>query len=379
MKKQRGIWKTACFLLVVAGVWPLQAATVDGLYEAEVAVTDEGPEVRQNGFREAFAKVIVKVTGSRGIAESGAAAPIIENARAYVQRFGYEERELPADEDNPFPGRQLYLQVRFDQNGVDRVLRNRGLPLWGRERPTTLVWLAVEEAGERAMVGAGHEDQRLLDAVSAAAAERGINLTLPLLDLEDRARLNVADIRGGFADRIIEASQRYSPYGILVGDLLSSGPGVREGEQPVWSARWTLIKQDGSMDWESVTSSVDSVVMAGVDGVADNYARQFALDTLFAESGRVEVLVRDINTLEDYARAVKYFESLSVVDMVDVARVAAGEVQFRLKLLGDLRNFEQAVALGRTLQAEHIEPVIHLGIEQETFQRPDILYFRLLP
>ena len=229
------------------------------------------------------------------------------------------------------------------------------------------------------MVGAGHEDQRLLDAVSAAAAERGINLTLPLLDLEDRARLNVADIRGGFADRIIEASQRYSPYGILVGDLLSSGPGVREGEQPVWSARWTLIKQDGSMDWESVTSSVDSVVMAGVDGVADNYARQFALDTLFAESGRVEVLVRDINTLEDYARAVKYFESLSVVDMVDVARVAAGEVQFRLKLLGDLRNFEQAVALGRTLQAEHIEPVIHLGIEQETFQRPDILYFRLLP
>ena len=55
-------------------------------------------------------------------------SPLLGNARRYVQQY------------RGAPDSQVW--VAFDGAAIERWLTQNGQPLWGHERPTTLVWLA---------------------------------------------------------------------------------------------------------------------------------------------------------------------------------------------------------------------------------------------
>ena len=95
----------------------------------------------------------------------------LNNPRQYVQRFGFTADNV--------------LQVGFDSVSVDRLLPDAGLPIWGRERPATLVLLSVGRAGrvrrtgstadqpssaEREIVSAGRAAARLAAQVAGCGS-----------------------------------------------------------------------------------------------------------------------------------------------------------------------------------------------------------------
>ena len=55
------------------------------------------------------------------------------------------------------PNRQsgFVLDVSFNRVAVNKLLRDNRLPLWGNNRPETIVWIASEESGGRQILGAG--------------------------------------------------------------------------------------------------------------------------------------------------------------------------------------------------------------------------------
>jgi hypothetical protein len=102
------------------------AVTVSDLYEVTMPIEQS----RDTAFVEALKAVAVKVSGRR---EAGSRlGPAASSPRQYVQRFAFTT-------DNQ-------LQVAFDSGSVDRLLSEAGLPIWGRERPGTLVLLNLPGA-----------------------------------------------------------------------------------------------------------------------------------------------------------------------------------------------------------------------------------------
>ena len=81
--------------------------------------TDNAP------FQAAMKTVLVRVTGRRYADEDPALAPLVSNARRYVQQY------------RAAPDNQLW--VAFDGPAIERWLTQNGQPLWGHERPATLV------------------------------------------------------------------------------------------------------------------------------------------------------------------------------------------------------------------------------------------------
>jgi hypothetical protein len=312
------------------------AARLDHLYEAEVPAAGRDTAARDAALGVALQEVLERLTGSRAALQSAAGARLLESPGRFVEQYRFNE--VSASED---PSRRLMLWAQFDGVSLSRELRRAGLPYWGAERPDVLVWLAVDDRGQRYLLSETG-GQGAADLLRQSAQRRGLPVTLPLFDLEDQRALQFTDVWGGFIGPIQAASQRYQPQVILVGKL------ERTAAQGGWLAEWQLADQGNRQSWRSRGDSQGLVIDAGVTDAAEWLAQRYAV--VATQAGMRALVVDAVHSLDDYARVSQYLASLSAVDRVDVVSVREDEVEFNLKLSADERNLLQLIALGRMLQ-----------------------------
>lgn len=317
MHRARLIALIASLLLASPG-W---AARPEGLYAAEVEY--EGNQ--QAAFESALGEVLVKLTGRRDAASAPELQPLIASAADFVQQFR-----------SPSPG---FLWVSFDGSSLAARLTELGQPVWGGERPSTLLWLAVDLGGGRRFVVASEaesEDEAMLrQAALDEADRRGLPLVLPLVDAEDRAKAPFSELWGGFDDAILEASRRYGVDAVLVGRL-AAGDFDR--------GRWTLLFGDSTERWTG--GVVDSI-----GRVADAFASRYAVVST-GESGAIRLVVSGVDSIEDYGRVSRFLGEMTAVQALHLETVRADRVVFRVSLRGGASVLDQAVRLGGLLEAD---------------------------
>ncbi|MBW3568132.1 MAG: DUF2066 domain-containing protein [Proteobacteria bacterium] len=328
---------------------PAHADTVADLYAANVPVSDQSAGVRAAALREALGQVLVKITGTQGVMETSAANELLQNPSRYLQQYRYESiRPVPADPDMP----RLALRAEFDGGALERRLRSAGLPLWGRERPMTLVWLALSD-GNRELIGA-KSSNTVVDALQRAAVRRGLPLELPVLDTEDVTRVSFMDVWGVYEEPLLAAAERYSPDAIMSGSIFSAG-------NDLWAGRWTLLRNGERQRWELSGPTPEAVAAAAMDRLAEHYAEAFSV---FAGAAQDKVLleVSAVAALQGYARVQAYLSRLSAVKDVRLLGVDDDVLRFELDLNGSVHTLEQSIAVGRILEPmPKGEVVIPLG------------------
>jgi uncharacterized protein len=307
-------------ILCLAGT-PAEAARVDGLYEAEVEFAGN----RDAAFRAALGQVLVRITGRRNAAEREEMRPLLADASAYAQQFG-----------QPAPNR---LWVAFDGAALEQELGRLGQPVWGTERPSTLLWIAVDAGGgRRFVVASGDEAQQeaaIREQVLETARGRGVPMVFPLMDAEDRAKASFPEVWGGFEDSIREASTRYGVDAVLVGRLSAGDLG---------HGRWTLFMPDGAERWTGGLAE-------SIERISDLFAARFAVVSS-GETRAVYLTVSGVESIEDYGRINRFLGSLTAVESLGVEAVEGGEIVFRVALRGDAAMLDEAVRLGGLLRAD---------------------------
>jgi uncharacterized protein len=326
-----------CLLPICAG-----AMRVPGLYTADVPVADQSDKTRQGAVRTALRMVLVKLTGDRFAGGRADLEPLIRQAENYVQEYRYRQTRPENEDPGTLQEMQLLLSVRFNEESLNQSLRNLSVPVWGSERPSTLIWMVVEQNRERALISMDSASP-YISVIDNRANLRGIALIFPLLDLEDTARLRPGDVWGNFKQPVMDASVRYHPDSVLTGILTALAPGI-------WEARWTAYINDQTHSWVTEGDLPDVVLDEGVDGMADILAQMFARSSVFTEKTTVRLSIADIHNVEQYARVLKYFKSLSSVSDVQVEQVASGVVTFLLSVHGGGLAVSQAIALTRIME-----------------------------
>ncbi len=319
-----------------------RGAEVQGLYEAQVDVTSQTPDERMRALRSALAQVLVKASGLRAVAENPALAGAFKEPSRYVQQYRY--RTLP-----PQPGAepsketsQDVLWARFDEAAINALLVQAGLPAWGKARPLVLAWVAVEDGGKRDLL-TSDADNPLASAMQRQAAARGVPLVLPLYDLEDQAHVRVSDVWGEFTDTLRDASRRYGSDAVLAARAYKVAG--------AWEVRWALVLGDQPERWVSDDDRLDLALDEGVDQAVDRLAERFARTAPGGENEDLDLIVTDIRSVDDYARALRYLKSVDRVNAVDVIRMEPGQATFRLRTRADKGTISQSIALGSTLGA----------------------------
>jgi len=337
----KGLFLSAVCVLALSNARPCVAATISNLYEATVPVAGQTPEERKQGIRKALDQVIIKLTGSLDTPTLPQAAPIADAASNLVEQYRYQDAAGSMQEPSGQKEPAQMLWVRFDAQALNKRLRDAGLPVWGRARPATLAWIAVDDgAGRRFIVGA--EDSPEIDAlVNEHASQRGIRVLLPLMDLEDRAAVSVADVWASFPDVIYQATQRYAAETSVVGRLYQDFDGS-------WRGRWTTYIGQDSQSWQAVGETQGQVIAEGIDGLADRLGKRFATQASVSKNALV-LDVEDVTSLQDYARVLRYLRSLDGVSNARLLQVDADRIVVVADVQGDAAGLERTISLSNIL------------------------------
>jgi len=288
--------------------------------------------------------ILIKITGDRQAPGRTALAPLMEQARNYLQQYRYREVTIKQEAE---PGKvvnttETRLWVKFDEDNLNQALRDLSVPVWGKERPSTLLWLAVGDARGRRLAGLD-DGAEYIQVIDQRARQRGIALIYPLLDLEDSAVLRASDVWGGFRQPVVNASTRYRPDAILTGSIESPVAGI-------WEGHWTVYIDDQMASWSNEADLLAAVLEEGIDNLGDILASRFVRPDALTGVNEVRLTVADIFDTDQYARVLKYLSSLNSGADVEVMQVEQGKVTFRIMAHGGDLSISQAIALGRILE-----------------------------
>ncbi|MBL1141663.1 MAG: DUF2066 domain-containing protein [Proteobacteria bacterium] len=330
--------KISLFLcLFVFATQPVYAIKVSGLYQATAPVADESTAKRNPAVKQALIQVLIKLTGDRNIARSSSISNLIERPDRFVQQFRYQQAPIQANEQ--IPSKELWVQ--FDESALNGALRSYGLAIWGKERPSILVWLAHEKDKNRQLVSF-EESPEYIDMLDRHAAARGVSLLFPLLDLEDTSRMNVSDVWGGFKEPVLNASIRYQSDVVLTARLIQTLP-------TLWESQWSVYINEQEMYWTTQGELAEIALEEGINELADRLASQY-VNTVSTGTEVLELIVSNINSIDGYAKTLAYLESLQAISDVKVTRVTEDEVSFEVISRGGETALNQTIALGKTLE-----------------------------
>lgn len=325
----------ACMALAVlwAGsvliVGSAYAAVFEDLYTVRVPAEPEAS--RSQIEAAAMNTLLIRVTGRPDAPFDPRLAPLVSGAGRFVTSYG-----LMLD-------RQRH-EVQFNATAVQRELTNLQYPVWGPERPLTIVWIAVDGGlGEREILAAGlpvierspemtELMAQLRQALVTTADERGLPLAFPLMDLEDLIAVSFADVWGGFGERLSEAAQRYQADAMLLGRAWAGDFGIE--------VQWTLF-HNGQRHFINGTGVRD-----GLDWAANHYAGAFST---IGGMRMTRLVVQGVRSLSDYGRVMRYLEGSSLLEAVDVEGFERGTLRLRVRARGDAATLQRVLSLGGVL------------------------------
>lgn len=172
--------------------------------EAQIQVEDQSQRTQQAAQKKALQQVLVKMSGSTGVLENAGVRAALTSPQSLLRSYRFS-----------FENGKTYYVAEFDQPKLNELLQREMLPLWGDRRPETIVWLAKEDDNDARVILDESLDTELQRALKQTAKERGVPLSLPLMDLTDSVNISSYDVWGRFAGPLRKASARYSVDNII--------------------------------------------------------------------------------------------------------------------------------------------------------------------
>lgn len=329
MKVSWGVIVIFCSYLIFTV--PSFSATVTDLWQAQAPVEDRSPAARKSAASEALKSVLVKLTGSEAVASRPSLWSLIGNdAERYLESFQYRVID-----------QQTFLNARFSRSALDDLLQRANLPVWGSNRPSTLVWLVEDVYGDGKQNRSA--DPTLVEELQMAAKARGLPTKLPLLDLQDRLNLPADDLWALDVSKIRNASSRYASDAILVARFtqLSSG----------WRISWWLSQGTQYEVFDTQSDSLELGLRDGIGKVSEYFAKTYAVVVSGLDYGdRTFLQVGNIFSFSDYMATLKQLKRLKAIKNLQLQAVREESLLISVALNGNLDTLKNALNLNKQLE-----------------------------
>jgi hypothetical protein len=322
-------------LLAVAPPLEAHAVRVHSIYQAEIPVASESEEDKLIAEQAALAEVFIKISGNSHILDNN---PNLKSSLTYadslVEEYSYS---TPLDAPKETPS---VLFVRFDAEGVNKLLREAGSPVWGENRPLILVWLALQTLDKSAEIVDGSMGE-LLPMLKQTAKQRGLPVIFPMMDVTDVTQVSVNDIGAKSITTLLQASKRYDSNAILIGKVTQTS-----GD---YMSHWILVLGADRWSWDVTGSSMQDVMTGIVDNVTDALANRYGMVVSTAVQAQVTLTIHGFAKNADLLRIMRYLQHLTPVTEVQLMTVVNSDITFNVSLHGSKEAFIQALASGKTL------------------------------
>lgn len=304
----RVIYRLIVLCVALGAALPSQAEQLRGLYQVREPVSGQQAEERAAALQRAFDTLLLRLTGDAQVAKRQEVAALRDDPQQLISKYGYEGEHIVVD---------------FDPGTTERSLRRAGVPLWGSNRPTLLVWWLNERVEGTQLLGDGQDGAAPL---RSAAQHRGLPVRLPLADLSEQL-LATPDAFGANSRQTLgDASERYDADVLLAVH-------AREADS-AWQGEWKVWLDDEARDGKAKADSLEGLADAVLLAVSQYLAPRYVVAPGAASDLTVEILGADVARFAELDRLLEPFGGslLRVESDRLVYRVNASPEQLRAQL-----------------------------------------------
>jgi uncharacterized protein len=347
------------FILLLSSLFVDQVYSieVEGLYSANIKVVDQSKKIRNRALLNAFKEILVRKSGSREILSTYEVLQAYPKVTSYLQRYEYNHledigqyltgQETP-EELKSLQANKFELLLDFEPRLIDELIQSAGMPIWGSNRPLTILWLAIEENYERVIVKETPETGSFSQVLSDNAVRRGVPLLLPLMDLEDQLNVNISDIWGRFTTPITKASKRYAANSIVTGRISQI--------DDLWKAKLSFVVDGSELSIELSAATTETLIAQLTDNIAELLCEKYCV-VKAAERHQVLMQISNIKDFASYKKLEKYLSGLSSIRQVRVRQLSDNHIRLDISLLGELLAVKEALSLSNKL-IEELKPEV---------------------
>ncbi len=330
----RNVFYLAVFLISAVFSPYVWAVKVNSIYKAEVFVATQSAQDKARAVKDGMAEVLTKVSGNLQILDNPALQASLSHADTFAQEYSYASPKT-APKDTPY-----LLTIRYDSQGINRLLREAGSPIWGQNRPLILLWLAYESPTHPLdIVDSSTGDNQSL--IENSAKLRGIPIIFPVMDVTEMGQVTANDIANKTIPTIQQASKRYDSNAILLGQVTQTKSDL--------TSHWELISDADKWDWDVTGKNLQEVYANAINHVADTLAGRYAVVVSEGVSSQLTLKVSGIKQEADLMQVMRYLQHLTPVADVLLDSVNGDEVILNVSLHGNKQAFIQAVSIGKNL------------------------------
>lgn len=319
-------------LLLVNTAWAVRVTTI---YQADMPVASQSPEERARMLPKALMQVLVKVSGKTSILDNPQLKTRLGNATTLMQEFGYIN--APAgDTQHPY-----LLEISFDPDGVNKLLRELNTPIWGQNRPLILTWIAYEAQGKPAEIIDSSSANEINKLFKQQADSRGLPMLLPMMDVSDLNQVSANDVVNMSIPLLQTAAKRYGNDGMLITKITQQPNG--------FTAQAKLVIKNDVIDLSSTGATLDAAVNGLVDNMMNSLAGRYSTVVASSVQTRLTLKITGIVEQGDFVQVMRYIQHITAVASAQPIKIAGNEVVLSINLRGTQQAFVQAISLDKKL------------------------------
>ena len=318
------------FLLLTAV--QVSAVEVENLYTGKILVTDKTQQTRIKAHKWAIEQVLTKVTGSRDILKVKRIQQEVRLRTAnYIKSYAFMTDEL---------GR-TFLVDEFDQVKIDNLLRGVGASIWGKRRPETLIWLALEEGINRFIASPDNFPQ-YTEMLIQSGDDRGLPIVIPAKQTISDSNLYSSDIWARF-DKVVWKETQSLGYDHFVMARMFYDDSQTLGQK--WSLDYVLVENGQRILEESLLGQDLELLKQMVNNIGDYFAKQYAIKSEGLGVDDVEITITNLTNVIELQKAEKFLRTLPPVAAAELQLIENNTASFKLVLSGQGLDVIKAMAL----------------------------------
>jgi hypothetical protein len=323
------------------------SAPIDHLNKGQIIVTDQSNFTQKKAGKRAFQQVVVKLSGDVAVLENLQVKRSATNFEQYLVASTFIQ-----------DGDKLLYQAEFNEQKIVALLRAENLNVWGKRRPSGLLWLAIEDdVSKTKSLVTQSSISKYLEIIDQVTYDRGVELIMPIGDLTDSMNITVLDVWGLFSSSIYNKSIRYGTnyvVGARVGMVFDDFSAQEKLQLSYFVTNGQTIETN-----EIVGDDIAPLIAQFVNEYATYLATLYSVET--SETGQiysVTLNIANVDTLVKYRKVLEILSSLSVTQSVDLSAQSK-----------DVASF----ILASNVPVQRLKTILKLEqyLKEPEYQRPD--------
>lgn len=352
------------FFFTVTDVFAdVTSVTSNNIYTVEVPIATNSLPDRNKAFTDALKKVLLQLTQNQAVITTPIVKSKLNKAEIFVRSYSYLHKANVGQQD-------LFLVVVFDPKGLEQLLSQAHIKAQPQESINTektqtlnkeslksanenhqeqhyglsegkadvLVWLTIlGTLPKDNTVISDSSNSELAISFKSNAKHAGLNVLLPVMDLEELSQVTGDDICNLNTEVIKKSSQRYNGDAILIGCINKNLVGKK--------GQWLLLANKKQYAWifygatdddvlQQVISSTSKILITNVSKQSNPEDESKAVVPIQGPVEKVVLKIEGVSNLEQYNQVIKYLKSIAPISDVELLNLSSSFVQLRLDVAG---------------------------------------------